>query len=277
MCFHRPLFSGEEQEEERRAHTPSLMQRAPNLDEYVAWAARTPSDINEHIATLQAYASTCESVAEFGVRSVVSTWAFLSGLVDAKAADQTLQPRLHSVDLSWSQRMPEAQRVAKENGVTLLITLGNCLDVRLDPPVDLLFIDTWHVYGQLKRELATHAPRVRRWIILHDTTVDGGDDGGEAGESVREGPAMGWDLADQARQAGMPESEVRKGLWPAVVEFLAAHPLEWALEHRYTHNNGLTVLARLDVDANTDAGAEADVAKIDHALVVSVPRSADGA
>jgi hypothetical protein len=29
----------------------------------------------------------------------------------------------------------------------------NDLDLQLDSPVDLTFIDTWHVYGQLKREL----------------------------------------------------------------------------------------------------------------------------
>jgi len=35
------------------------------------------------------------------------------------------------------------------------------------------------------------------------------------------------------------------GLWPAVEEFLAEHPSEWALQHRYTNNNGLTVLKRV--------------------------------
>ena len=35
------------------------------------------SDINEHVRILKRYASRCESVAEFGVRNVVSTWAFL--------------------------------------------------------------------------------------------------------------------------------------------------------------------------------------------------------
>jgi hypothetical protein len=34
-----------------------------------------------------------------------------------------------------------------------------------------------------------------------------------------------------------------KGLWPAVEEFLAAHP-EWKIEKRFTNNNGLTILAR---------------------------------
>jgi hypothetical protein len=40
----------------------------------------TPSDINEHIPTLYEYSKTCESVLELGVRSGVSTFAFIKGL-----------------------------------------------------------------------------------------------------------------------------------------------------------------------------------------------------
>jgi len=45
----------------------------------------------------------------------------------------------------------------------------------------LVFIDTWHVYGQLKRELAKYAPLTKKYILMHDTTVDEW-----VGESVRE-------------------------------------------------------------------------------------------
>lgn len=59
--------------------------------------------------------------------------------------------------------------------------------------VDLLFIDTWHVYGHLKRELALHAPRVRRFIAMHDTEVDK-----DEGESIR----MGYDIPAQVVEYG---------------------------------------------------------------------------
>jgi hypothetical protein len=36
------------------------------------------SDICEHLPTLRRYAEKCDSVIELGVRSVVSTWAFLA-------------------------------------------------------------------------------------------------------------------------------------------------------------------------------------------------------
>ena len=37
-----------------------------------------PSDINEHLPTLKFYGEDCETIMEMGVRSIVSTWAFLA-------------------------------------------------------------------------------------------------------------------------------------------------------------------------------------------------------
>lgn len=101
--------------------------------------------------------------------------------------------------------------------------------------MDGLFIDTWHVYAHLRRELAAHAGAVRRVIALHDTEIDG-----EHGDSLR----MGSDISEQARAYGYPEAEIRRGLWPAVEEFLAAHP-EWSLSARRRNCNGLTILRRV--------------------------------
>jgi hypothetical protein len=80
---------------------------------------------------------------------------------------------------------------------------------------DLLFLDTWHVYGQLKEEMRLHAGKVRRYIVLHDTTTFG-----EKGEA-----------------------EGHRGLWPAVEEFLAQGTFR--LKQRVANNNGLTVLEAL--------------------------------
>ena len=40
--------------------------------------SKTPSDINEHLETLKKYAQECDIIVEMGVRSIVSTWAFLA-------------------------------------------------------------------------------------------------------------------------------------------------------------------------------------------------------
>ena len=51
-------------------------------------------------------------------------------------------------------------------------------------------------------------------------------------------------IKKEAVESGLTEEEIRKGLWPAVEEFLIEHP-EWKLKERYTHNNGLTILQRV--------------------------------
>ena len=45
-------------------------------------AKNSPSDINQHIPTLYNYSKECESIIECGVRSVISSWAFLKGLFE---------------------------------------------------------------------------------------------------------------------------------------------------------------------------------------------------
>jgi len=111
----------------------------------------------------------------------------------------------------------------------------NNLELNMTEDVDLTFIDTWHVYGQLKRELAKFAPLTKKYIILHDTTLDE-----LHGETIR----MGWNPEQQSQESGIPIEEITRGLWSAVEEFLAANP-EWVLKERFTNNNGLTVLARV--------------------------------
>jgi len=75
---------------------------------------------------------------------------------------------------------------------------------------------------------------VKKYILLHDTTVDE-----YIGETIR----GGHNAETQSKSSGIPVLEINMGLWPAVVEFLSNHP-EWAIEKRYTNNNGLTILKR---------------------------------
>jgi len=193
----------------------------------------TPSDIYELLPVLYRYSLGSSIIAEFGVRSVVSTWAFLKGLKDT----QTANKKLICCDLSRSPNLEPAQIAATQNNIALEFKEGNDLTVDLGEGVDLLFIDTWHVYPQLKRELDIHSPKVRRYIALHDTEVDK-----EHGESVR----MGMDVATQARESGFSEGDIRTGLGRAIVEFISTHP-NWKIHEVYTHCNGLTILQRVGV------------------------------
>ena len=91
----------------------------------------------------------------------------------------------------------------------------------------MVFIDTWHIYGQLKRELNKFAPITNKYIIMHDTTS----------YEYRDEPLTSENTFKGDKSTG-------KGLWPAITEFLETHP-EWQLHKRYTNNNGITIIKRI--------------------------------
>jgi hypothetical protein len=187
--------------------------------------------INEHLPTLSEYASKSEHVTECGVESCPSSWAFLNGL----RQNGSEKKRLLSVDLKYHPNITKVKRTARQTGVDYLFMQGNVLFLEFEP-TDLLFIDTWHVYGQLKRELNKLHKYARKWIILHDTTVDG-----ERGETLR----RGWNAVQQSEESDIPVEEITRGIWPAVEEFLQSHADEWKLVERRTNCNGLTILERI--------------------------------
>jgi hypothetical protein len=188
-----------------------------------------PSDINEHLPTLYRYAQSCSHVTECGVRSAVSSYAFANALVSRP------NTKLVQVDPASHPNVEAFQRACVAEGLNTVFHNQSDLECPMEY-TDLLFIDTWHVYGHLKRELDRWNRHVGKYIILHDTTVDEWQ-----GETVR----VGWDAVRQSRESGIPVDEIRKGLWPAVTEFLASHP-EWSLRERFTNNNGLTVLEKTE-------------------------------
>lgn len=189
---------------------------------------QTPSDINQHLPTLRKYALECRHVTECGVRSAVSSYAFGDALTGIPGS------KLIQVDPNTHPNIVQFQSVAAAEGLHTVFHQQSDLDCPIED-TDLLFIDTWHVYGQLKRELGRWNNHVRKYIILHDTTVDEW-----LGETIR----SRWDAVQQSQESGIPVAEIRKGLWPAVSEFLEYHP-EWKLRERFTNNNGLTVLERV--------------------------------
>lgn len=199
-----------------------------SLSEKYTMNSTTPSDINEHLPVLLAYTKQCSSVVECGVRDVVSSYAFAYGLANTPNNNYVM------VDPKKSTQIEPFLALCRANGVNVSFVEQSDLDCPL-VSTDLLFIDTWHIYGHLKRELARWHASVNKFIILHDTTVDEW-----LGETVR----VGWDAVKQSRESGIPVEEIRKGLWPAVTEFLSAHP-EWKVDLRLKNNNGLTVLKRI--------------------------------
>jgi hypothetical protein len=202
-----------------------------NIADLYNRSATIVSDINEHVPTLRKYAAECSSLAELGVRTGVSTFGLFKGLTESPAETKSY----YGVDIDECPITVLAKNVATNNGIAYTFVKGDSVKVDLPNNVDLLFIDTWHVYGHLKRELVKHHDKVLKYIVLHDTTVDEWN-----GESIR----CGFNVKKQAKESGYPAEEITKGLWPAVEEFLKEHEAEWKLHERFTNNNGLTILKR---------------------------------
>jgi len=180
-----------------------------NLEEIYNEKCLTYSDISEHLPTLKKYTEECEHVTEMGVRYVISTYAFMMGK----------PKKLISIDIlpveNFGINREDLKKLALENGVEFNFIVGDTTKIEIEE-TDLLFIDTWHVYHQLIKELTLHGNKSRKYIILHDTTTFG-----EYGE-CNEG----------------------EGLWKAVEEFLNLNS-NWILEKKYTNNNGLTILKKI--------------------------------
>ena len=190
-------------------------------------------DIMEHLPTLYRYAKECDSVFETGVRGCVSSWAFLYGLLD-KDNKSTNKKCLFLNDIDACD-INELLHVSKQfDNIDVTYEWKNNLLLDFKQKYDITFIDTWHVYGQLKRELRKFSKITNKYIIMHDTTVDG-----IKGETIRNG----WDANKQSVQTGIPVHEIRKGLIYAIKEFLHNNP-EWYIKEVFTNNNGLTILAR---------------------------------
>jgi hypothetical protein len=176
------------------------------IDEIYEQKCAEPSDINEHLPILKAYASRCKLVTEFGVRGVVSTWALIAG--------RPMLVTSYDLNTPGDEMLCQIRSVAIEADVIFAFVQQDVLKASIGT-TDMLFIDTFHTFTQLRQELNRHASSVRKWIILHDTETFG-----EKGEASEE-----------------------RGLNYAIREFLLAND-DWTEQVRYTNNNGLTILKR---------------------------------
>jgi len=188
----------------------------------------SPSDICEHLPPLSQLAAQCTSVVEIGIRSVVSTWAVLKGLSDVQ------KPGLFYLGIDLDDPPTEvwqrAESLARSCGIDFHFWKANDMTIDL-PAVDMLFIDSLHTYCHLTYELEKFSPQVRKFIAMHDTSAPWGheDDHAYGGNYSEYSPWI---------------DRTKKGLWPAVVDFLNRHP-EWKLLERRFNNHGFTVLQRI--------------------------------
>ncbi len=166
-------------------------------------ACLSASDMQEHISWISELTLECNHATELGVGSAQSTRGFLRQDIE-----------MHSYDIHI---YPETQTyfdAAKAGGRNVTLHVEDTRTTTI-APTDIMLVDSYHSYEQVKIELDLHASKVRKYILFHDTTLFG--DVGQGGE---------------------------KGVWPAVEEFLDTHP-EWQLVERRTNCNGMTLIKRI--------------------------------
>lgn len=140
------------------------------------------SDIVEHLPTLveQVKELNAKKVIEVGVRYGVSTIAWLYALQPGIGTDGFLWAI--DVSLPVPVREGEPNLLDSQDGLTVLphwmFIMGDghgkpVLDA-LPKKVDIVFVDTNHVYEQTLLELDLYYPRVRKGgrIILHDSAIE---------------------------------------------------------------------------------------------------------
>jgi len=171
----------------------------------------TPSDIHEHCPILYGLAKKCDHITEFGTRWGVSTSALLYA-----------QPKkLVCYDLSRHKMVSTLNNVAGETEFVFI--KGDTTEIEIEE-TDLLFIDTWHAYSQLKTELELHGNKANKYIAMHDTEKFG-------------------DKGDTVKGTRPPQ----QGLKPAIKEFITDN-LQWKIWKHFKNNNGLTILRRTNVE-----------------------------
>ena len=200
------------------------------LQQMYQYHCANPSDINEHVPVLKDLAQECSSVMEIGIRSMVSSWGIFQGLSESSAKKRNYI----GIDLNYPplDTLCKAASLAQSNGIFFQFLAVNDMQLAEEniASVDMLFIDSLHTYCHLTYELEKFSPKVGKYIAMHDTSAPWGN------------------VEDTEYQGDYSEypahyDRTKKGLWPAVENFLKNHP-EWELKERRFNNHGLTVLKR---------------------------------
>lgn len=194
-----------------------------NLDSKLLELKNTPSDINEHLDTLKNLSSLCDTVVELGVRSGVSTYAFLAG-----------KPKqIKSFDINSIGNLEQTlNSYAIDNNVSWKFYNENCLVTNNIDYCDMLFIDTFHSFKQMSCELKLHGNKAKKYLVFHDTVTFGYNN--ELGNLQLEY------LPESLKEfcLSLPDTQ---GIMPAIESFITLSP-EWQIYQHHKNNNGLLIL-----------------------------------
>ena len=176
---------------------------SPTLSGLYKICEKTSSDINAHFPRMLSLAKECSHVTEFGARHGVSTVCWLAAR-PSKFVTYDIHPK-GSV----------GQIGELSEGTEFEFKHESSVETEIEK-TDLLFIDSFHTYDHLKKELELHHNKVTKYIVMHDTESCGLVGGHNTGA---------------------------KGLKPAIEEFLSSND-DWDQLEHHANCSGLTILKR---------------------------------
>jgi hypothetical protein len=179
----------------------------------------TDTNPKSPFSKLKELAIGCDTIVELGTGEGRTTMALLSG-----------KPRrMYSYDLNESVNSQSISAAAADAGTNYTFTKGSTLEISI-PECDLLFVDTVHLYSQVKYELEYHGSKAKKYIIFSGTETFG----------------------HLEQEDGVDYSKVKAvslksphGIVPAINEFLDKNP-EWFIAYQTPDNSGLVVIQKID-------------------------------
>ena len=178
--------------------------------------------ITQDIEFISQIVSECKSVVELGTGQSAMDRVFLRYDVKLDTYD---------IEDCPDNFLEEAKSAGKD----VTFHKEDTLKVEI-PETDILFVDSFHSYEQVKTELALHASKAKRYIIFHDTVLFANKNQGIVCDEES-------DIQLAAESIGILEPTT-KGIVPAIEEFLESHP-EWSIVYNSKEGNGMIVIKKL--------------------------------
>lgn len=176
-----------------------------SLDELYAEACNKVSDVFMHCPTIREFASRCQHVTELGLNSsgvCISIMAGQPPMFIAYGKNQNIIDAL-------AKKLPESA-----GRTHLKVRIGDPLSIQIEQ-TEMLVLDTYHSYSQLKQELLKHAGSVTKYLVI----------------------VSSYAFASRGEDGNSP------GIMDAVLEFLEKNN-HWEIVFNERKNNGLLILQR---------------------------------
>lgn len=181
-------------------------------------------------AMLEDMAGQCLSILELGAHRSIITWALLHGLC-TRSHERNM--RRYILNDLKPFNVNNLLRVTESYGVQMEFYWQNDLTLDLTEAVDMIVIDTLHVYPHLRLELEKFAPFARRFLAILNTAKYG-----DQGESI-----MSKEMQGVCATYGYTEECMSKGMMPAILEFLETDHA-WSIHEVSHQGNGLVVMMK---------------------------------